>query len=271
MPKLTICLPTYNEKENLPLMVEAILAVDLPQVSHGILVVDDNSPDGTGQVADELALKHPDRVSVLHRTAKEGLGKAYLHAFKVAIDQGADLILHMDCDGSHRPEDLPKLVAAIDSADLVIGSRYTKGGSVAENWPWYRKALSAFANRIYIRSILRTGINDATGGFRLWRKEALFAVDPWNRIRSSGYAFMIELTYLALRTGCRVREVPIHFPERSLGKSKMSLKIQLEAARAVLAMRWRHRKVARVSLPDVTMPATPLLPSSPATKTSEAS
>ena len=260
MPKLTITLPTYNEKENLPVIAEALLALDLGEVTQHVLVVDDNSPDGTGQVADELAAKYPGRVSVLHRTAKEGLGKAYLHAFKVAIDEGADYVMHMDCDGSHRPEDVPKLVAAIDDADLVIGSRYTKGGSVDETWPWYRKALSAFANKAYIRTLLRTGIRDATGGFRLWRKEALFAVDPWNRIRSSGYAFIIELTYLALRTGCRVREVPIHFPERAQGKSKMSLKIQLEAARAVLAMRWRHRHVKRVSLDEVKMPEIVVLP-----------
>ncbi len=236
MSSTVIVLPTYNEAENLPLMIEALFKVKASSLQ--VLIVDDNSPDGTGQMADEIAA-HDARVQVLHRPGKQGLGQAYIAGFKRAIEMGADYIIQMDCDFSHQPKYITGLLKAIEGKDLVIGSRFVKGGSVDENWSFYRKLLSWFANRIYTPAILGTPIYDATGGFRIWRRNTLIGIDL-DRIRSNGYIFQTEMAYVTHRLGFRVGEIPIHFPDRKLGESKMDIRIQLEAALRVWQVKQRH-------------------------------
>ncbi len=239
MPKTIIVLPTYNEIENLPLITEALfeLAID----GLHILVVDDNSPDGTGQLADELAAgKYAGRLYVLHRREKGGLGPAYIAGFKQALQLSADYIIQMDADFSHQPKYIPDLLKAIETKDLVIASRFVRGGSVDETWSFYRKLLSWFANRIYTPMILGVPVYDATGGFRIWRRDTLIGLDL-DRIQSSGYVFQVEMAYVAYRLGFRVAEIPIYFPDRKLGTSKMDLRIQIEAAARVWQVMRRHR------------------------------
>lgn len=235
--KVIQVIPTYNEAENLPLLVHALLSQPISGLE--LLIVDDNSPDGTGQVADSLAAEFPDQVNVLHRAGKEGLGKAYIQGFRQALEDGADVIGMMDADLSHPPDRLPALLAALDEADVVIGSRYCEGGALDETWPVWRKALSGFANT-YTRTILGLPIKDTTGGYRLWRRSALEAI-PFERSRSSGYVFIVELAYMAKLAGLTFREVPIYFAERTHGASKMSLRIQIEAALRV----WQLRRLYR--------------------------
>jgi dolichol-phosphate mannosyltransferase len=238
MPKTTVVLPTYNEIENLPLIIDALFA--LPIGDFHILVVDDNSPDGTGKLADELAAtKYADRLHVLHRTEKNGLGAAYIAGFKKAISLNADYIIQMDADFSHQPKYIADLLKAIETKDMVLGSRFTRGGSVDETWSFYRKLLSWFANRIYTPAILGIPIYDATGGFRIWRRQTLIGLDL-DRVRSNGYVFQVEMAYIAYRLGFRVAEIPIHFPDRKLGTSKMDIRIQLEAALRVWQVMRRH-------------------------------
>ncbi len=223
-----VCLPTYNERENVERMVRAL-------GEHGVsvLVIDDNSPDGTGELADGLAreLAH---VEVLHRERKEGLGPAYLTGFRRALADGAELILEMDCDFSHDPADVPRLVAAAGKADLALGSRYVPGGSVG-NWGLLRRAVSA-GGSLYARLLLGVGVRDLTGGFKCYRRAVLETIDL-DAISSKGYAFQIETTYRALRAGFRVVEVPIAFVDREQGGSKMSRRIVLEAIWKVPALR----------------------------------
>ncbi|MBW4439611.1 MAG: polyprenol monophosphomannose synthase [Pleurocapsa minor GSE-CHR-MK-17-07R] len=241
MQNVTIVLPTYNEIENLPLMADALLA--LPVEGLQILVVDDNSPDGTGAAADALSQQHPGRVHVLHRTDKNGLGPAYRAGFRKAIVMGADIIVQMDCDFSHKPEYVPQIVAKLNEGnDMVLGSRYVRGGSVDEAWSWYRKLLSMFANQIYVRAILGIPVNDATGGFRAWKRDTLIGLDL-DRVQSNGYIFQVEMAYLTCRLGYKVAEVPIYFPDRKLGQSKMDVRIQREAAIATWKLRARHKAV----------------------------
>ncbi len=240
MPKTIVVLPTYNEAENLPLMVDALLNLAVENLN--ILVVDDNSPDGTGKIAEDLATKHPGRITVMHRQEKNGLGPAYIAGFKKAISMEPDYIVQMDCDFSHQPKYVPQLIAAMENNDLVLGSRWIKGGSVDENWPFYRKLLSWFANRVYIPTILGIPVHDATGGFRCWRRQTLIGLDL-DRIRSTGYIFMAEMIYVATRLGFRVSEVPIHFPDRTLGTSKMSVNIQVEAAMRVWQVMQMHHSL----------------------------
>jgi dolichol-phosphate mannosyltransferase len=236
---LTIVLPTYNEAQNLPLMVKALF--DLPLTADvSLLVVDDNSPDGTGKIADDLASQFPGRITVLHRKGKAGLGKAYLAGFKAAIEDGADLILQMDCDFSHQPRYIPQMVEAITEADMVLASRFAPGGKVDESWAWWRKLLSWFANSVYVRILLNTHLRDSTGGYRLWRRETLIGMDIQNRIHSNGYVFQVEMAYVALRLGYKIQEIPIYFPDRKVGESKMSFHIQYEAALRVWEVRRRH-------------------------------
>jgi dolichol-phosphate mannosyltransferase len=215
-------IPTFNEIENLADVVARVRR-SVPEVD--ILVVDDGSPDGTGELADRLAAQDP-HVRVLHRTSKEGLGAAYIEGFGVALDAGYDLIGEMDADGSHQPEQLPRLFAAIVDADLVIGSRWTPGGSVV-NWPWHRRALSRGGN-LYTRALLGIGIRDATAGFRLYRRRTLETVHL-DRIQSLGYVFQVELVHRALQAGLRVVEVPIEFVERERGDSKMTPEVARES------------------------------------------
>ena len=221
--RAVICLPTYNEHENLEPMLRALGAVLGPD--DRVLVIDDNSPDGTGELADRLAAELGG-VEVLHRPHKEGLGPAYLAGFRRALELGAELVVEIDCDFSHDPADVPRLVEAAWDADLVLGSRYVPGGSV-EDWGAVRRAISA-GGSIYARLLLGVPIRDLTGGFKCFRRAVLETIDL-DAIHSRGYAFQIELTYRALRRGFRVREVPIRFVDREVGGSKMSRSIVLEA------------------------------------------
>ncbi len=240
MPKTTIVLPTYNEKENLAQMAVALFALPVPDLH--ILVVDDNSPDGTGQIADELASREP-RLQVLHRQEKNGLGQAYIAGFKQAIAQDADYIIQMDCDFSHQPKYIPEMLKQIENHDLVLGSRFVPGGSVDETWSPYRKLLSWFANRVYTPLLLSIPIYDATGGYRVWRRQTLIGLDL-DRIRSSGYVFQVEMVYVTYRLGFRVTEFPIYFPDRKEGTSKMDVRIQMEAALRVWEVRQRHHDLS---------------------------
>lgn len=235
--KIIEIIPTYNEAENLPILVKALYSLDLPDLN--LLIVDDNSPDGTGQIAEDLAETKPGRISVLHRAGKEGLGRAYIDGFRRALDMGGEAIGMMDADLSHPPDRLPEMLAALSDVDVVIGSRYVPGGSLDEDWPIWRKALSAFGNA-YTRAILNLPIRDATGGFRLWRRSALESI-PFEQSRSNGYVFQVELNYIATLAGLKFAEVPIHFAERSRGTSKMSFNIQIEAAFRV----WQLRRIYR--------------------------
>lgn len=227
-----IVLPTYNELENLPGISAAILAA-LP--AGVLLIVDDNSPDGTGQLADQLAANDP-RIRVRHRAAKEGLGPAYLDGFGVALAGGADVIVQMDADGSHDPAALSSLVQPIldGDADLVIGSRYAAGGQV-EDWPASRRLISR-SGSIFARVVLGMRQHDLTGGFKAWRASTLSAI-PFEGINAGGYVFQIEMTYRANQAGARVREVPITFRDRLAGESKMSRRIIAEALIIVIQLR----------------------------------
>ncbi len=224
----TVCLPTYNERENLEPMVRA-----LGDKSVHVLVIDDGSPDGTGEIADRLA-RELDYVDVLHRPRKEGLGPAYLAGFHRALADGADLVLEMDCDFSHSPDDVPRLIAAAGDADLVLGSRYVAGGSVG-NWGLLRRLVSA-GGSLYARLLLGSGIRDLTGGFKCYRRQVLETIDL-DAIHSKGYAFQIETTYRAARAGFRIAEIPIQFVDREVGGSKMSHGIVAEAIWKVPALR----------------------------------
>ena len=223
---ITVIIPTYNEAENLPKLVSALFS--LPLADLNLLIVDDNSPDGTGRIADELSLQYPQRFTVLHRPAKLGLRKAYLQGFEVAIARGAEAVGQMDADFSHDPAKLVEMAAALETADVVLGSRYVPGGSVDERWPIWRKWLSTFGN-FYARSILNIGLRDITTGFRLWRRETIVGM-PLERIKANGYIFMVEMVYMAYALDYKFAQVPIHFADRRWGKSKMSIRIQLEAA-----------------------------------------
>jgi dolichol-phosphate mannosyltransferase len=234
--RITVITPTYNESENLPKLIDALLALPL---DLSVLVVDDNSPDGTGRIADELAVQHPGRVSVLHRAGKLGLGSAYLQGFQKAFSMGAEAVAQMDADFSHEPARLVDMAKALDTHDVVLGSRYVPGGSVDQRWPIWRKALSAWGN-FYARAVLGFGLRDVTTGYRLWRREALEGMDLEN-IRSGGYVFLVEMAYLAYCLEYRFAQVPIHFQDRRFGTSKMSLRIQLEAALRVWQVRWANR------------------------------
>jgi dolichol-phosphate mannosyltransferase len=223
VPRAYVCLPTYNERENLEPMLTALLERLGPD--DRVLVIDDSSPDGTGELADRLAMEY-DRVEVLHRPAKEGLGPAYLAGFRRALAGGAELILEVDCDLSHDPDDVPRLIAAAADADLVLGSRYVAGGHI-ENWGLARRFVSR-AGSLYAQILLWAPVKDLTGGFKCYRREVLERIDL-DSISSHGYAFQIETTYRALRAGCRVVELPITFTDREAGSSKMSGPIVLEA------------------------------------------
>ena len=228
-----VVLPTYNEAENLPVIAPQILA-RLPGAT--LLVVDDNSPDGTGRLADAMA-KADNHVRVLNRPGKQGLGLAYSDGFRAAIDGGAQQIVQMDADGQHNPAYLPDLVAALDKADLVIGSRYVKGGGIP-NWGFFRKFVSR-GGSTFARIVLGLKQHDLTGGFKAWRSETL-AATPWTLLHSGGYVYQIEMTYLAARRGARIVERPIVFAEREVGVSKMSARIILEALVVVMTLRWQQ-------------------------------
>ncbi|MDX1992133.1 MAG: polyprenol monophosphomannose synthase [bacterium] len=238
MPRTMIVMPTYNEAPNLPRMIDELM--QLPVRGLQVLVVDDNSPDGTGQIAEDLSEQYPGRVSVLHRQEKNGLGPAYVAGLKQAVAMGADYIIQMDADFSHQPRYIPDMIETADrGADMVLASRFIKGGSVDESWSFHRKLLSWFADRIYVPVLLHIPVYDATGGFRLWRRETLIGMDL-DRIHSNGYVFQVEMAYVAVRLGYKIVEIPIHFPDRKQGDSKMGMKIAIEAAVRVWDIRRRH-------------------------------
>ena len=233
--RVVMVAPTYNEAENI---TEIVGRVRKAVPDADVLVVDDSSPDGTGDIADGLAAADP-HVQVVHRTAKEGLGAAYLHGFRVALERGYDVIGEMDADGSHQPEQLPRLLEALQDADLVLGSRWVPGGSVV-NWPWTRKALSRGGN-LYTRVLLGIPVKDATGGFRLFRRTTLEKIDLGD-VESVGYCFQADLAWRTVEAGLRVREVPIEFVERTRGESKMSPDVAVESLRRITAWGLRERR-----------------------------
>lgn len=221
-PRVLVCIPTYNERENITPITGRVLA-SVPD-AH-ILVIDDGSPDGTGALADELAAAD-ERIHVLHRTEKAGLGAAYIAGFTWGIEQGYDVLVEMDADGSHRPEQLPRLLGALDHADLVLGSRWVPGGKTV-GWPLYRKAIS-LGGTVYPRMLLGLKVHDATGGYRAFRRDTLKAID-YTTVLSQGYCFQIEMAWRTAKAGLRIVEVPITFADRELGESKMSGNIVREA------------------------------------------
>lgn len=241
MPLTTfIVLPTYNESENIVRLAPALF--DLGVADLHVLVVDDNSPDGTGQIVETLAeqAEYAGRLHVLHRPEKQGLAPAYIQGFTKALSMGADYVIQMDADLSHQPKYIPGLLRQAREYDIVIGSRYADGGSVDAGWGPLRKLLSWWANRVYTPTILRIPIRDATGGFRIYRRDALIGMDM-DRVKANGYVFMVEMIYVAYRLGYRIGEIPIHFPDRRHGASKMSSAIALEAALRVWQIKLRHR------------------------------
>lgn len=235
--KITTIIPTYNEAENIPRLLEILFS--LPLDDFNVLVIDDNSRDGTGQIVDELVKKYNGRLSVIHRPGKLGLGSAYITGFQHLLKGDSQTIGQMDGDFSHDPAKVLELVKALEECDVAIGSRYVQGGSVDKDWPYWRKWLSGFGN-FYARTILSLPIRDTTGGFRLFRREVLAAM-PLERIKSNGYVFQVETAYVAHRQGCKFKEIPIYFAERRFGKSKMSFRIQMEAALRVWALPTAYR------------------------------
>ncbi|MDP1715781.1 MAG: polyprenol monophosphomannose synthase [Anaerolineales bacterium] len=233
--RITVVIPTYNEAENLPKLASALFSLPL---NLRILVVDDNSPDGTGRIAEELAEKFPGRLDILHRPGKLGLRSAYLNGFQKILNSDAQAIVQMDADFSHDPSALVDMTQLLESCDVVLGSRYVQGGSVDTQWPLWRKRLSSFGN-YYARSILGLPLHDVTTGYRIWRSETLKQM-PFERIQSNGYIFLVEMVYLAHCLEYKIGESPIYFADRRWGKSKMSFKIQLEAAFRIWQVWWNY-------------------------------
>jgi dolichol-phosphate mannosyltransferase len=238
---LTLVVPTYNETDNLPRLFQSLFNLEIPSLK--VLIVDDNSPDGTGRLAESLSEVYDGRISVLHRPGKLGLGTAYIQGFQLALQDGAEAVGQMDADFSHPPEKLAEMITAVEDSDVVIGSRYVNGGSVDKRWPIWRKGLSSFGNH-YARAILRMPVNDITGGFRIWRSEVLSTL-PLEKVQSSGYAFQVEMAYLAYLHGFQFKEIPIYFADRQWGQSKMSFGIQLEAALRVWQMKIGNEGLSR--------------------------
>ncbi len=238
--KTTVVLPTYNEAQNIEALTAALL--ELPLDDLVIIIVDDDSPDGTGHLADELAAGQPERVQVLHRVDRRGLGSAYVEGFNRALQTGAQVVIQMDADFSHAPRYIPEMLATLNDCDVVIGSRYVAGGRLDEHWGWGRRLLSLFANSVYTRSILGLQVRDATAGFRAWKRETLLGLGL-QRVRSNGYVFQVELTYLTERLGYLAHEFPIYFKDRRIGRSKMSQLNILEAVWRTPLVAYTHRRL----------------------------
>ena len=234
-PKVAVVVPTYNEAENLPLLTERLFSLDISALT--LIVVDDGSPDGTGEVALQLAAKYDGRVELVQRHRKEGLGPAYIAGFSHALDAGADYIVQMDADLSHQPEYIPKFVAALEESDVVVGSRYVSGGGVDEHWGIMRRLISSGGNW-GIRAVTGVKIKDATGGFKAFRQTVLRSID-FSQIRCAGFGFQAEINHACERMGFVVIEHPIIFIDRTMGKSKMSLGIMVEAMWKLLPLRWK--------------------------------
>jgi len=235
--KIIVVMPTYNEAENLPKMVAALLSLKAGELE--IVVVDDNSPDGTGDIADQLSRQYPSKLHIIHRERKLGLGTAYVAGFRLALEKGADYVIEMDADFSHSPSYIPMLLAAVKECDVVVGSRYVPGGGVRGSWGAWRRFLS-WAGNLYARLATGLKVRDTTGGFKCFHKEVLQNLDL-ARIGSGGYAFQIEMAYLCQMEGYEVREVPIIFEDRAAGSSKMSLGIVWEAIWRVPQLRFKYR------------------------------
>ncbi len=235
-----VVIPTYNEAGNLPRLVSSLFALPL---DLRLLVVDDNSPDGTGQIAEEMSGANEGKMAVIHRPEKSGLGPATIEGFHHFLNKNADAIAQIDADLSHDPSTLVGMAKHIETCDMVLGSRYVRGGSVDSRWPIKRKRLSTWGN-LYARYILKLPFRDNTSGYRLWRYEALRDI-PLNRVQSSGYVFQVEMLYLAHRLNLAVHEIPIHFAERECGKTKMSIKIQIEAALRIWQLPLYYRNIQR--------------------------
>ncbi|MFP3853665.1 MAG: polyprenol monophosphomannose synthase [Anaerolineales bacterium] len=244
--KAIIVIPTYNEAENLPALAAELWALPIENLS--ILIVDDDSPDGTGELAEELRQRQPDRIYVMHRQGKLGLGSAYIQGFQWALEADAGIVGQMDADFSHSPTYLPTMFESLEQADMVLGSRYVEGGSIDERWGLGRLMLSSFGN-LYARTILGLDVMDATGGYRLWRRHTLAGM-PLERVRSNGYVFQVEMAYLAQKLGYRIVETPIHFEDRRIGQSKMSFRIQIEAALRVWQLLIKYRRLSSESRRD---------------------
>jgi len=238
--KTVVVIPTYNEADNIRELVAALWALGLPDFS--IVVVDDASPDGTADIVEQLGLEHPGRISVMKRPSKQGLGTAYKEGFNRALATGANAILQMDADFSHSPQYIPRMLDLLADFDVVIGSRYVKGGRLDERWSFGRYLLSWWANAIYTRLILRTRILDATAGFKVWRRETLLGLNL-AQIHSNGYDFQVEMAYVTEKLGYRVFEMPIYFEDRRIGHSKMSIPIKIESALRVWDVLARHRRL----------------------------
>ena len=233
---LTVVIPTYNEKENLPKILETLFGLEVDELQ--VLIVDDNSPDGTGSLAEQLGReKYEGRVAVLHRAGKLGLGTAYIEGFRHALAQGAAYVVHMDADFSHDPAVIKQFLELVKEAEVVVGSRYTKGGSVDRHWSLFRKLLSRGAS-VYTRLVLGLKVEDTTAGFKLFRAEALSLL-PLEQIHCNGYAFHIAMAYLSQQYGLKIVETPIYFRDRTLGQSKMSVQIMIEAAWRVWEVKFR--------------------------------
>ncbi len=238
MPEVIVVIPTYNEADNLPLMAAELWALNIAGLS--ILVVDDNSPDGTGQVAEELARQRPGALEVLHRKRKEGLGAAYVAGFSHALRRNVGTIIQMDCDFSHSPEHIPEMLQELRHYDVVVGSRYVNGGQIDERWETGRYLLSWWANAIYTRLLLNLRVKDATAGFKCWRADVLRAIDL-DGISSHGYSFQFEMAYIVEKLGYRVKEIPIYFEDRRIGRSKLTIPIKVEAALRTWLVLWQYR------------------------------
>ena len=236
--KPIVVVPTYNEADNIAAFAAAVLALDVPEIS--MLVVDDKSPDGTGKIADGLAAQ-TDRLHVMHRAGLRGLGRAYVDGFRWALDHGFDRVIQMDADFSHSPDYIPAMLEKANEYDVVVGSRYVPGGGHDEHWEAGRVFLSAWAN-FYARLILRMKVHDATAGFKCWTSHALEIVQL-DRVKSNGYVFQVEMAYLCQKLNLRVVEIPIHFEDRRIGQSKMSIPVKIEAAWRTWQVGWRHRQV----------------------------
>ncbi len=241
-PKVVVVIPTYNEADNLPGLVAELHALAIPNLSA--LIVDDNSPDGTGRVADMLAERLPGVIQVCHRPGKEGLGRAYIAGFTQALAAGAGAIVQMDADFSHPPPTIRTMLDLLGDYDVVVGSRYVSGGQLDERWSWWRRFLSWWANEVWSRGILRLKTKDITAGFKCWRRATLEGIGLEN-VTSNGYAFQVEMAYLTERLGYRVKEIPIYFEDRRIGKSKMSIPVKIQGALDVFHIWYRHRQVRR--------------------------
>jgi dolichol-phosphate mannosyltransferase len=244
--KTVVVIPTYNEADNLPALAGELQALGVPGLT--ILIVDDNSPDGTGEVAETLCKRFNGALQVKHRLAKQGLGRAYVDGMSLALSMDADFVVQMDADFSHPPSTIPTMLEEIRNYDVVVGSRYVSGGQLDERWSWWRRFLSWWANEVWSRTILGLKTQDITSGFKCWRRATLLGIGL-DRIISDGYAFQVEMTYLSERLGYRIKEIPIYFEDRRIGKSKMGIKVKLEGAVNVVQIWWRHWGAQRS--PDV--------------------